>query len=1014
MGKNEICTQLSLSEIIKKKIRRETAFDELDEREKFSVLEYIKKHELDNKIFKNKGYDVLSKTFFAYEYILDDNSFYGFSTQKVSFDNLDDFINYVGNDIYDNTCFLGYKFSNDDIHKYSIDKTKLNFEAFINYSIDDYSFEKLQKDEAIDSEERENNTIKIRKYIDKIDSIDSYDILFKKYKNFNSKFISMYSKEIFLSLLLEKFGIKIKDYIVHLFCDYGRDCGIKFADLLYYYGSDIADYVINNYEGPYTIGTRKKRIKEMKEDFKLFLDEKTIMQKKGGFDKYLCLYYVDYRYYNDDNFPFMYHRKYFIEFDSFIKDLDGNICFCDLSKAPLELDELKKYKYNEKTRFPGSKDYKDYIINKIYEDGRFVVEQKWIDYDGNNIKNHSEKFIYFCDFVHYLNGNISNANLIMCDGVENIKELNELIYNDLRVRSDVAKKLGLKLDEIDAVKYLSKDFCETEEYELATNESFLVAHEKDEDYSDQVAYVSDIHLLHRYKAFNCKTNEDIEYVNQIITDTINNYGCNIKLIGGDIASEYEAYAQFINILISKKRDGFIFGDKQFYVLGNHELWSFNGMKVDEIVAKYNTLFPHDRGMYLVHNNLYYLDNVVQEISTEELKGISIEDLRSKLRSAFLIIFGGIGFAGENEKFNANQGIYRDTIDRTEEIRQTTIFRELYEKVVKALYDKNVIIFTHNPAMDWTKNVVYAHGFVYVSGHNHRNYYYDDGMKRIYADNQIGYKQKNVNMKLLSVNMEYDWFSDYKDGIYEIERNDYINFYRGIKEGVTFNREYEKLYMLKHEDVYMFLIRSTKGTLQILNGGLIRSANGHDLDYFYDNMVTYSKSIRLFLSDYDEFQRNVSRDITSIGGSGRIHGSIVDIDFYNHLYLNPLDGTITSYFATSMVDKYVYENLPSLLKKECPNLYLNYEKKHNKTADSNDLIVFNNNLTISNKTIYVNSTEMYKVSRILKGLQFTTKYNIVRLWSDSFVGVPSKEKGKLIVSNIIDPNSLIEANDKKNK
>lgn len=49
--------------------------------------------------------------------------------------------------------------------------------------------------------------------------------------------------------------------------------------------------------------------------------------------------------------------------------------------------------------------------------------------------------------------------------------------------------------------------------------------------------------------------------------------------------------------------------------------------------------------------------------------------------------------------------------------------------------------------------------------------------------------------------------------------------------------------------------------------------------------------------------------------------------------------------------------------------------------------------------------MYKISRILKGLQFTTKYNIVRLWNDNFVAESSEENGKLIVSGIIDPDSV---------
>lgn len=48
-----------------------------------------------------------------------------------------------------------------------------------------------------------------------------------------------------------------------------------------------------------------------------------------------------------------------------------------------------------------------------------------------------------------------------------------------------------------------------------------------------------------------------------------------------------------------------------------------------------------------------------------------------------------------------------------------------------------------------------------------------------------------------------------------------------------------------------------------------------------------------------------------------------------------------------------------------------------------------------------------LSRILKGLQFTTKYNIVRFWNNAIVADASEENGKLIVSGIIDPNSISE-------
>ena len=202
------------------------------------------------------------------------------------------------------------------------------------------------------------------------------------------------------------------------------------------------------------------------------------------------------------------------------------------------------------------------------------------------------------------------------------------------------------------------------------------------------------------------------------------------------------------------------------------------------------------------------------------------------------------------------------------------------------------------------------------------------------------------------------------------------------------------------------MQTPKGSMLILNGGSIKKAGKHTLDYFYENLVKYSKSVSLFLSKYDAYQKQVSSELKRIGADGTIHGSIVDIDFYNHLYLNPLDGTITPYFAYSMVDKYVYDNLPSLLKYERPKIYQNYQKLIEQKEDaSNALIVRSSNLPVSKHKTYVGSTEMYKVSRILKGLQFTTKYNIVRLWNDAIVADASEENGRLIVSGIIDPDSM---------
>ena len=63
----------------------------------------------------------------------------------------------------------------------------------------------------------------------------------------------------------------------------------------------------------------------------------------------------------------------------------------------------------------------------------------------------------------------------------------------------------------------------------------------------------------------------------------------------------------------------------------------------------------------------------------------------------------------------------------------------------------------------------------MSGHTHRNYFYDDGEYRIYADNQIGYRERTPHLKYFYLDDTYDIFVDHDNGIYEITREQYIDF-----------------------------------------------------------------------------------------------------------------------------------------------------------------------------------------------------------------------------------------------
>ena len=127
----------------------------------------------------------------------------------------------------------------------------------------------------------------------------------------------------------------------------------------------------------------------------------------------------------------------------------------------------------------------------------------------------------------------------------------------------------------------------------------------------------------------------------------------------------------------------------------------------------------------------------------------------------MVILGGLGFSGYNEEFNAKNGIYRKTVDRSTEIRESKKFEQLYNKLLNVLSKRNTIIFTHTPKQDWCADAGYHENFVYVSGHTHRNYFFDDGVERVYADNQIGYRNERPHLKKFLLDGRYDYFEDYE-------------------------------------------------------------------------------------------------------------------------------------------------------------------------------------------------------------------------------------------------------------
>lgn len=668
----------------------------------------------------------------------------------------------------------------------------------------------------------------------------------------------------------------------------------------------------------------------------------------------------------------MFKKKSFVN-----NSIDDFGLFSDNKTARLYKEISKKTKYN-------------YVVRKEYYNSEFIVTQKWTDEKNDLAKKYVHKFSYFFDFVSFLNGDLSNADLLLCDGLRHLRNLDGINLTDAAITSSVLDEIGIKYEKYEVPTQTLESFVISKENEEETsvalrksgnlvsqNEMEFAAIKNRHLYSKElgICYISDLHLLHRIKNAKPKNYSDVLYIINRTAAMIAEETGKVLLIDGDISSFYSYFKEFVSQLRSELDRRFK-TTRVIFTLGNHELWDFPSYSLDKIVSEYREYLAENH-MSLLQNDIIYSESVYSwgSISTEEIFEMSAQEIRQKLRRASIILFGGIAFSGCNEDFNANNLIYRQTISRDQEIKESAVFEKLYEKVKSAVPDRNVIILTHMPLPCWRKEVEYQKGYIYVSGHTHENYFHDDGEERIYADNQIGYKGTEAHLKYFQIDLDYDFFSDHKDGIYTITREEYKDFHRGKNIMLTFNRKYDKLYMLKRSGYYLFLLEQNKN-LYFLNGGQIKKVSHNNINYYYDNMKSQIARIKKPLDDYTEYQKKIAAEIRKIGGTGKIHGCIIDINFYNHVYVHPTTGSIVGYFALNTIDKYVYPSVEALLEDQTPWLYGNYKKLLEEQKSNLPILSRNNTATVAPREYL--ETDIYRVSREIKKMQ-RLESNILAAW-----------------------------------
>lgn len=416
----------------------------------------------------------------------------------------------------------------------------------------------------------------------------------------------------------------------------------------------------------------------------------------------------------------------------------------------------------------------------------------------------------------------------------------------------------------------------------------------------------------------------------------------------------------------------------FVTLGNHELAAFN--TVEEGVTYYKNFFKRE-GIRFLHNDIY------------ETKDYCI--------------MGGIGFAKYNEKYNASTLMGARTMSVEDEIKESETFYNTYLKALAIADAKQepLIVLSHYPTNDWLPNNEYNSLCFYFNGHNHRNTFVQNERCHICADNQVGYKRKKYLFKEFVIGTIRNPFIDFDNGCYEITPSQYAKYNHYIRKNIrgthfidnALSSGTANLYMIKLVGYYGFFIIDKRKNAKICYGGRVSSidgSKGRPIDYFFQRFITMLRAqIGAFVGYYNA-QKTIQSEIRKLGFDGTIHGSIVDIDFYHHIMLNPFDGSITYYYSPSygVVESYstfsvLLEN--SLKRRLEPQKYDEVLKEYEAMQKMNALIGKSSVDSEGSRLQRVSLKDgMYGVSRKMNQFQRLFDSNMLCVWNEAFLkGTP---------------------------
>lgn len=428
-----------------------------------------------------RGFDVITQTFFVEEDWFHTDSLGDLvsALHKMTFNSFEGYYKFLDGDIYENACYYQYEFEDEFSKNLNLDIDRLTkVKSFVTKTVDDCSYEQLQ--DEIESYKRCEKVNKkcIKQWLDKFNACDTYGQFKKVCSNYEKSKVSEY-KCIEFFFFQYAFDARCRKKHLNVLMKYLSKDYIGGNAVLGLCLIHTPEIIIDKYDYSQASDTtnrkHKKEVKDFVEDLKNQNVEITV---EGYFDKVTHFYCEEtkvYRYYNNQGRKTLNRWRSvdvcraFETFDEFIKYRNGNLENCDLSGA-IDLNvDFSKYTTDDTTKLPIRENAKlNCKVLKVYKNNKFIVRQIWSDEDKKILKQQEHKFSYFFDFVAFLKGDLSGADLLFCTDLKNLSNIDGINLRNAKMTSELCEQFNVQYKSYDYDEKLIGEFPIVEKNEEET------------------------------------------------------------------------------------------------------------------------------------------------------------------------------------------------------------------------------------------------------------------------------------------------------------------------------------------------------------------------------------------------------------------------------------------------------------------------------------------------------------------------------------------------------------------